>query len=73
MRVLHGVSRIKIKGALQRTTNSNQVAAFQIGRSFHHFGFNGPQTIVKTPNRRPQPRRPRPAQAASRRRPSRPS
>lgn len=50
VRVLHGVSRIKIKGALQRTTNSNSIAAFQLGRSFHHFGFNGPQTIVKTPN-----------------------
>jgi hypothetical protein len=50
VRVLNGMSLIKIKGALQRTTNSAQVAAFQIGRTFHHFGFNGPQTIVKTPN-----------------------
>ncbi|MBV9959808.1 MAG: baseplate J/gp47 family protein [Acidobacteria bacterium] len=50
VRNLHGMSLIKIKGALQRTNGSAQVAAFQLGRSFHHFGFNGPQTIVKTPN-----------------------
>lgn len=50
VRALHGMSLIKIKGALQRTNNSNSVAAFKLGRSFHHFGFNGPQTIVKTPN-----------------------
>ncbi|MBV9211244.1 MAG: baseplate J/gp47 family protein [Acidobacteria bacterium] len=50
VRTLHGMSLVKIKGALQRTTNSNSVAAFRLGRSFHHFGFNGPQKIVKTPN-----------------------
>lgn len=50
VRELHGLSLIKIKGALQRTTTSNQVAAFKLGRTFHHFGYNGPQTIVKTPN-----------------------
>ncbi len=50
VRELHGLSLIKIKGALQRTTTSNQVAAFKLGRTFHHFGHNGPQTIIKTPN-----------------------
>jgi hypothetical protein len=50
VRELHGQSLIKIKGALQRTTTANQVAAFKLGRTFHHFGHNGPQTIIKTPN-----------------------
>jgi hypothetical protein len=49
-RELFGVKLIKIKGALKRTGNAYELAAFKLGRSFHHFGHNGPQTIVKAPS-----------------------
>ncbi len=48
-RALHGVMLIKIKDALKRTTSTNSVLAFKLGRSFHHFGHNGPQKIVSPP------------------------
>lgn len=43
----HGVNIYKIKGSLNRS-GSASVAAFKLGRSFHHFGFNAPQTFVDT-------------------------
>ena len=43
----HGVSIYKIKGSLSRSASAS-VAAFKLGRSFHHFGFNAPQTFVDT-------------------------
>jgi predicted phage baseplate assembly protein len=50
VRKLHGVQYFKIKGSLKHTGNMASLAAFLLGRSFHHFGHNGPPTIVKTPN-----------------------
>jgi hypothetical protein len=49
VRELHGIKLFKIKGALRRTLNAAQVVAFKLGRSFHHFGYNGAQKIVKPP------------------------
>lgn len=43
----HGVNIYKIKGSLNRSSSAS-VAAFKLGRSFHHFGFNAPQTFVDT-------------------------
>jgi len=48
-RELHGVTLIKIKGALKRTSSASKVAAFKLGRSFQHFGYNGPQKLVSPP------------------------
>lgn len=48
-RVLHGLTIVKIKGALRRTTNASSVAAFKLGRTFHHFGSAGPQKKVTPP------------------------
>lgn len=51
VRELHGIKLIKIKGALQKRTSAvGQIKAFKLGRMFHHFGHNGPQTIIRTPN-----------------------
>ncbi len=48
-RVLHGVTLIKIKGALKRTSNAATLTALKLGRAFHHFGHAGPQKIVTPP------------------------
>ena len=48
VRQQHGTNIYKIKGSLRRTGNSSAVAAFKLGRSFHHFGYNAPQTFVDT-------------------------
>ena len=48
-RVVHGVTLIKIKGALKRASSATSLAAFKLGRTFHHFGYNGPQKIVTPP------------------------
>ena len=47
VRELHGRKLFTIKGRLQkREESSNQVIAYKIGRSFHHFGYNAPRKIV---------------------------
>jgi hypothetical protein len=48
-RVLHGQTLIKIKGALKRSSSIATVKAFKLGRTFHHFGYNGPQKIINPP------------------------
>jgi hypothetical protein len=48
-RVLHGVTLVKIKGSLRRSTNAPGLAAFKLGRTFRHFGHNGPQKKVIPP------------------------
>lgn len=47
--VLHGTTLIKIKGALSPTTNATSLVAYKLGRSFRHFGHNGPQTKFLPP------------------------
>lgn len=46
VRELHGRKIYKIKGALKRTADTSSLTAFKIGRTFHHFGFNGARTFV---------------------------
>lgn len=48
-RVLHGTTLIKIKGGLKRTTNATSLVAYKLGRTFRHFGHNGPQKKVVPP------------------------
>lgn len=48
LRELHGQKIFKIKGKLKRAGKISELAAFKLGRSFHHFGHNGPPTMVKT-------------------------
>ncbi len=43
---LHGLKTYKIKGNLKRTSNIGAFYAFRLGRTFHHFGHNGPLQIV---------------------------
>ncbi len=50
IRELHGQKLYKIKGALKWTGSTFQLTAFKLGRSFHHFGSNGPQKITKVPS-----------------------
>lgn len=50
-RVLHNTTLIKIKGALKRTPNATSLVAYKIGRTFRHFGHNGPQKKIIPPAR----------------------
>lgn len=50
IRELHGRKLFKIKGALKRSGNVFNLAAFKLGRTFHHFGYNAPPTFVKPPS-----------------------
>src|SRR5215213_2551299 len=50
-RVLHSTTLIKIKGALKRTPNAPGLVAYKIGRTFRHFGHNGPQKKIIPPAR----------------------
>ncbi|HEV7389316.1 MAG TPA: hypothetical protein VGN73_11955, partial [Gemmatimonadaceae bacterium] len=50
-RVLHGTTLIKIKGALKSGTSANELVAYKIGRTFRHFGHNGPQTKLIPPTK----------------------
>lgn len=50
VRSLHGVQHFTIKGRLKTAPGGAQLQAYLLGRSFHHFGHNGPPTLVKTPN-----------------------
>jgi hypothetical protein len=50
LRELHGIKMFKIKGKLKRTGSVSQLAAYKLGRSFHHFGHAGPRTLVKPPD-----------------------
>ncbi|HKC65922.1 MAG TPA: hypothetical protein VKB86_19920, partial [Pyrinomonadaceae bacterium] len=54
VRELHGVKLFKIKGKLKRKgpplPDVPQLAAYKLGRSFHHFGHNGPRTLVQPPD-----------------------
>lgn len=42
----HGTNIYKIKGSLNRTGSVGSVAGFKLGRSFHHFGYDAPQTFI---------------------------
>jgi hypothetical protein len=48
IRLQHGVNIYKIKGSMKRTASADSVVGFKLGRSFHHFGYNAPQTFVDT-------------------------
>ena len=50
VRELHGRKIYKIKGSLKRGGSIFNLAAFKLGRSFRHFGNNGPQKITKQPD-----------------------
>ena len=47
VRELHGRKIFRIKGRLKRTGPVGHLSAFKLGRSFHHFGYNGPPTTTK--------------------------
>ena len=49
VRELHGRKLYKIKGGLKRTSSIFELTAFKLGRTFHHFGNNGPRKITKRP------------------------
>lgn len=48
VRQQHGTNIYKIKGSLKRSGSAGAVAGFKLGRSFHHFGYNAPQTFIDT-------------------------
>lgn len=48
-RVLHDKTLVKIKGALERTTDISTLVAYKLGRTFHHFGYDGPRKRVVPP------------------------
>ena len=50
IRDLHGQKIFKIKGALKRGGSIFNLTAFKLGRSFRHFGNNGPQKVTKQPS-----------------------
>lgn len=49
VRDLHGQKIYKIKGSLKRSGSIFNLTAFKLGRSFRHFGNNGPQKVTKQP------------------------
>ena len=42
VREFHGVKFYKIKGSIQDLNNLEKVTAYKLGRTFNHFGHNGP-------------------------------
>ena len=46
IREQHGRKYYTIKGKLKRNSNSPSLFVYRIGRTFHHFGYNGPPKIV---------------------------
>src|SRR5262249_16090821 len=46
----HGIKTFKIKGKLKRSGSVGQLTAYKLGRSFHHFGHNGPRTFLRPPD-----------------------
>jgi hypothetical protein len=50
-RVLHGTTLIKIKGALKPGRSDANLVAYKLGRTFRHFGHNGPQTKLVPPTK----------------------
>jgi hypothetical protein len=46
VREQHGQKIYKIKGNLKRVTNISGLTAYRLGRSFHHFGYNSPRSVV---------------------------
>lgn len=50
VRDLHGRKIFKIKGSLKRDGSVSNLTAFKLGRSFRHFGNNGPGKITKQPS-----------------------
>lgn len=46
VRELHGAQIFKIKGKLKRKKSIENLVAYKIGRTFHHFGHNSPDRIV---------------------------
>jgi hypothetical protein len=52
VRELLGVKVVKIKGKLKwKGNDAPQFSAYKLGRSFHHFGHNGPVTKIETPDK----------------------
>ncbi len=51
VRELHGITIFKIKGKMKRSGSATKLAAYKLGRSFHHFGHSGPRTQVKPPKK----------------------
>ena len=49
IRELHGRKIYKIKGSLKHRAKISHLTAFKIGRTFHHFGNNGPRAFTKPP------------------------
>jgi hypothetical protein len=47
IRELHGKKIFKIKGNLTQSINTGKLAAYKLGRVFHHFGYNSPLEFVK--------------------------
>lgn len=50
IREMHGARIFKIKGNLKRGAGVAQLAAYKLGRAFHHFGYNSPPTVTETEN-----------------------
>jgi hypothetical protein len=42
----HGTNIYKIKGSLKRGGAVGSIAGFKLGRLFHHFGYDAPQTFI---------------------------
>lgn len=47
IRELHGAKIFKIKGNLTRNNNVTELAAYKLGRVFHHFGYNSPLEFIE--------------------------
>lgn len=46
VREQHGQKIYKIKGNLKPATPISGLTAYRLGRSFHHFGYNSPRSVV---------------------------
>jgi hypothetical protein len=49
VRELHGTKIFKIKGTLNVPYSTTILGAYKLGRTFKHFGHNGPLKITRTP------------------------
>lgn len=48
IRELHGTKIFKIKGNLKFSGNAPRLAAYKLGRAFHHLGNNNPEKVIDT-------------------------
>ncbi|HYN86377.1 MAG TPA: hypothetical protein VER32_14100 [Pyrinomonadaceae bacterium] len=48
-RKLHDRTLVRIKGALRRTTTATALVAYKLGRTFRHFGHDGPRKKIIPP------------------------